>query len=259
MATLPKNMSYAVPQQVASAEANNAIIDNVTYLGTDLTDTQSLVTNHTGRLDADHARLTTLENRTTNATSGNTQLSDRLATVESRTTAAKTGNAALGTRVSTLETSGAAIVTGSGYLSVYQTASQTIYSASTSASNARVEWNTTETPPAGVSLSDNNRTITLTKGGLWLVSVFVRLSGNFAAPRLVLWLGPPTSGTSDRYGFAMIQPTTSLQDPGTSFTIQKRFAANGAFSVYCFQDSGVNQSTLTQFRSTALTATLLAN
>jgi hypothetical protein len=51
-----------------------------------------------------NTRLSTVETRTTDATTGNTQLGSRVTTLETRTTDVSTGNTALGTRVSALET-----------------------------------------------------------------------------------------------------------------------------------------------------------
>lgn len=63
------------------------------------------------RVTANEASIATLNTRTTDASTGNTALGGRVTTVENRTTAAGSGNAALNTRVTALESavSGGAI------------------------------------------------------------------------------------------------------------------------------------------------------
>jgi hypothetical protein len=61
------------------------------------------------RMTAAESSITTLTARTTNASTGNTQLGARVTALEGITADATTGNAALGTRVSALEGAGAAV------------------------------------------------------------------------------------------------------------------------------------------------------
>src|SRR5690606_8295484 len=156
-------------------------------------------------------------------------------------------------RLDALEGGGSSTAFGS----FYQGTSQSIQRNSTSPTTNRLVWDSQTETPNGVSRSDGNRTITLNRAGIWVISVFARFEGQFNANRIVSWLGPPDSGTSERYGFSMIQPTTTLLQPGVSLSITKRVTSGCQFSAYLFQDSDTNRDTLTSYQSTALTCTFL--
>lgn len=123
----------------------------------------------------------------------------------------------------------------------------------------KIAWDGVDGTPTGITLSADKKVFTVTQPGLWVISYFARLTPAFDANRMVMWLGPPNSGTADRYGFAMIQPRTNpiLIDPGISFTIQKNFTAGQQFSCYLYQDSPAERAIMTGYRSTAVTMALL--
>jgi hypothetical protein len=89
-------MADAVSGTAASSDEYNKVVDNIVDIDSRL---GAVVSTSTA-----HARLNTLESRTTDASTGNTALGSRVSTLETRTTDASTGNTALGTRVTTLET-----------------------------------------------------------------------------------------------------------------------------------------------------------
>jgi len=145
-------------------------------------------------------------------------------------------------------------VTGVPFGSFYQSTSQSIQFNST---NERLVWDTADGTPTDVSRLDGNRVIRLGRAGIWIISVFARLSGNIDGSRMVLWLGPPDSGTADRWGFSMLKPESVLQDPGCSFTIQMKVASGFQFSAYLYQATNAARQTQTSYRSTAITCAYL--
>ncbi|WP_367137883.1 hypothetical protein [Saccharothrix sp. HUAS TT1] len=102
MAIVP--MQDAVPGDVASAAEYNKLIDNIQDLNSRTTTVETRTTHASTGNTALGTRVTTLETRTTDVSTGNAALGTRTTTLETRTTDVSTGNTALGTRVTTLET-----------------------------------------------------------------------------------------------------------------------------------------------------------